>query len=121
MRAGQLWSWSSADPRDRFSTSFASLGQEGTGGLIPPFSRANISIETSEVLRRNRRVGFAAEDAGVTRLELATTYPHSPPRAEVAFTLREPNSPLGSPRHFLLFAAADAAASSYLLRQGALM
>jgi len=29
--------------------------------------RANISIETSEVLRRNRKVGLAAEDGAVTR------------------------------------------------------
>ena len=29
--------------------------------------RANISIETSEVLRRNRKVDLAAEDGAVTR------------------------------------------------------
>ena len=81
--------------------------------------RANISIETSKVLRRNRKVGLAAEDAGVMRWSWPPCN-RTPPRVKVASALRGPTSPLGSPRHCLLFAAADAAASFLLTAPGAL-
>jgi hypothetical protein len=86
----------------------------------PSVCRANISIETSEVLRRNRGVGFAAEDVRVTRWSW-------PPRTALPSACRggirasRAFLPLGFAASLSPFAAADAAASSYSLRLDALM